>query len=603
MSNGFQTPRRLPLGEFLLSKGIITLQQLQTATESQKSSGDFMGEVLIALGYVPPATLGACMEELTTFPFIELTNFPVNKELLDRLPESYIRSNHIIPFAEWDDAIQVAMSNPLRLSIVDDLRDRLKRRIVPYYAFKSDIIAAINRVYGAGQKGADALSQLNAENAAVETAFSTDDLESMAEEAPIVRLVNGIIENAVAGNASDIHIEPQEKNIRVRFRQDGVLIEHMTFPRLHLHAVISRIKIMATLNIAERRRPQDGRATFNTEEHGNFDLRVSIMPLVHGESVVMRILDKKVDKLNLKTLGMEGDDFKQYHSLIRQPHGIILVTGPTGSGKTTTLYASLMEIASPEIKIMTVEDPVEYEIGGINQLQVVPKIGLGFSEALRGIVRQDPDVILVGEIRDKETAEIAIQAALTGHLVLSTLHTNDAPGAIVRLQNMGVEPFLISSALLGVMAQRLLRTVCPHCKELKTATRSTISAWNLPYINGKAPQIATGKGCSRCNNRGMKGRTAVYEFMEMSEPLRELTLARSATSRIRAQAIKEGMLPMRDFALKKVSTGHTTLQEVSRVLFEENTAPREIDHSNGAVEWMDKEPVEIAASMSQMITA
>ncbi len=561
--------RKVRLGEFLLAKGIISEDQLQSALDRQKVQGGFLGEALVATGAVSPAMLGSYMEELTTYPYIELSSFPLDQELARKLPEQYARLHLVVPFAAWDDAVQVAMVNPQNLALVDELRDRLQGRVVPFFAFRSDVLDAINRVYGSSQMGQTALADLETE-ALPEDRLSSDALETMAEQAPIVRLVNGIIEAAVTAKASDIHIEPQEKDVRVRHRQDGVLVEQMTFARAHLPAVISRIKIMAHMNIAERRKPQDGRISVTDQRGSEFDLRVSVLPLVHGESVVMRVLDKRMTAGRLEDLGMDSEMLVHFRKTIHQPHGILLVTGPTGSGKTTTLYTSLMEITSPEKKIMTVEDPVEYQLAGINQVQVFPKIGLNFADCLRAIVRQDPDVILVGEIRDRETAEIAIQAALTGHLVLSTLHTNDAPGALVRLQNMGVEPFLLASSVLGIMAQRLLRTVCTHCKQTAPASPATIAKFNLPLVQGRPPNLTTGYGCPRCSMKGMKGRTAVYEFMPMTEAMKDLTLKAAPTSRLRTQAIEDGMVTMRRSAINKAVGGITTLEEIARVLFVED---------------------------------
>lgn len=573
-----QAPRRkMKLGEFLISKGIITEAQLEEALNYQKSQGVFLGEALVSLGFVSSSTLGSYMEQLTTFPYVDLSTFPVNALLAQGLSEQFCRLNLVLPFAEWDDAVQVAMVDPLNLGLADTIRTKLGKRISPYLAFRTEILDAIGRVYDIQHKGQVALAELKIETE--EDDLTEDMLESMADDAPIVRLVNGIIESAVSSKASDIHIEPQEKMVRVRFRQDGVLIEQMTFPRSHLSATISRLKVMSNLNIAERRRPQDGRISIRDDKGMDFDLRVSILPLVHGESVVMRVLDKSMTSRKLSDLGMNPELSTVYNHLIRQPHGIILVTGPTGSGKTTTLYATLMAINDVDKKIMTVEDPVEYQLSGINQVQVLTKIGLTFAEALRSIVRQDPDVILVGEIRDRETAEIAIQAALTGHLVLSTLHTNDAPSALIRLQNMGIEPFLLSSSLLGVLAQRLLRNICPHCKEVSSASPAMIEKFSLPMIDGRAPMLAQGQGCMRCNNKGMRGRAAVYEFMPMSEKLRELTLKGAAANVLKQQAIAEGMLTMRNAGLMKVTAGQTTLEEVARVLFTEDDGTEDQDNT------------------------
>jgi type IV pilus assembly protein PilB len=563
--------RRARLGEFLLAKGVISDEQVEQALAWQKEHGVFLGEALVALGHVSPTTLGKYMEELTTYPHVELSNYPLNLPLAHQLPEQYARHNLVLPFAEWDGTIHVAMVNPQNLSLVDDLRDRLKRRIIPFFSFKSDLIEVIDRVYDGQHMGNLALAELKTEPDPVE-ALSAHELEALAEQAPIVRLVNGIIESAVASKASDIHIEPQERNVRVRFRQDGMLCEQMTFARTHLPAVISRIKIMAQLNIAERRKPQDGRISVRDHHGGEYDLRVNLLPVVHGESVVMRVLDKRMTSGTLEDLGMEPELIAEFRSIIHQPHGLLLVTGPTGSGKTTTLYSSLMEISTSDKKIMTVEDPVEYQLAGINQAQVNPNIGLDFADCLRAIVRQDPDVILVGEIRDRETAEVAIQAALTGHLVLSTLHTNDAPGALIRLQNMGIEPFLLASSVIGIMAQRLLRTVCPFCRESSPASDSVIAKFGLAGADGRTPHLYKGTGCPRCSQKGMKGRTAVYEFMPMSEQIKELMMKSVPSSHLRAQAVAEGMVTMRSAAIRKVLDGVTSLEEAARVLNMEDTS-------------------------------
>ncbi len=571
MNNSAGVKRKARLGEFLLAKGIITEEQLASSLVRQQAQGGFLGEALVAEGVVSPTMLGSYMEELTTFPYVELSSFPINGALARGITEQFARQHLVIPFAEWDQAVQVAMVNPQNLAVVDGLRDRLKRRIVPFFAFKSDVLDAINRVYDVQQKGHAALAEIGVE-AAPEGSLSANELELMAEQAPIVRLVNGIIESAIACKASDIHIEPQEKQVRVRFRQDGILYDQMTFAQTHLPAVISRIKIMAECDISERRKPQDGRISVSDSRGGDYDLRVSVIQLVHGESVVMRVLDKRMTSGRLDVLGMDANLLVQFRSAIHQPHGILLVTGPTGSGKTTTLYSGLMEIMSPDKKIMTVEDPVEYQLEGVNQVQVMPKIGLDFAVCLRALVRQDPDVILVGEIRDRETAEIAIQAALTGHLVLSTLHTNDAPGALVRLQNMGIEPFLLSSSILGILAQRLLRMVCAHCKQSTPASQGAIDKFGLQMPNGRTPMISSGAGCPRCGHKGMKGRTAVYEYMPMSESIKDLLLRSVPSSQLRAQAIAEGMATMRSNAVDKVLTGITTLDEMARVLFMEEEA-------------------------------
>lgn len=401
---------------------------------------------------------------------------------------------------------------------------------------------------------------------ATEAELSTDELLGMAEDAPIVRLVNGLIQDAIAGGVSDIHIEPQETMVRVRFRQDGLLYDQMTLPRGHYAAVISRIKILAHMNIAERRRPQDGRFVIHGENGEVYDLRVSTIPVIYGEKVVMRLLKKTGILTSPDKLGLLPEQQAIFDRMTRQAYGILLVTGPTGSGKTTTLYSILNRINQTERNISTIEDPVEYHLNGVNQMQVMPQIGITFASGLRALMRQDPDVIMVGEIRDKETAETAIQAALTGHLVLSTLHTNDAPGAIVRLQNMGIEPFLISSALIGVIGQRLVRTICPHCREVFPPPPGLLDSLGIRLPNGFRPVLARGTGCPRCGGRGMRGRTALFELMPMSETLRQMALQQRPGSDLQRQARLEGMITMREAGLRRVVEGLTTPDELSRVL-------------------------------------
>jgi type IV pilus assembly protein PilB len=446
----------------------------------------------------------------------------------------------------------------------------LNRKIVPCLSFSSDFTEVINRIYDGKSAAQSVLDEIE-ESAPAEPDLSLDDLVGMSEDAPIVRLVNSILHSAINSGASDIHIEPQEFVVRVRFRQDGILYDQMQFTRQHLAAVVSRLKVMARLNIAERRRPQDGRFVFKSENGSPYDLRVNLMPLIYGEKVVMRVLDKSGSFACVDKLGLFPEQRETFERFIQRPNGIVLVTGPTGSGKSTTLYAALNSINDSTRNINTVEDPVEFNLPGVNQVQVHHQIGMNFAAGLRALVRQDPDVIMVGEIRDKETAEIAIQAALTGHLVLSTLHTNDAPGALVRLQNMGVEPFLLSSAIIGVIGQRLLRTVCTNCKETEPAHTSILDAFGIKvHPLAPPPILASGAGCPKCGGRGMRGRTAVYELMPMSETLRDLTLKRCAGAQLREQAIAEGMLTMRESGLRKALEGYTTLEEVTRVLFSED---------------------------------
>ena len=554
------------LGEQMVARGMISESQLQQAHEQQRQKGSSLVQALITLGFVKISTLTPSIEEITGFPFIDLSDCSINPDTVRRIPELLERRKRLLPFADDGDDTHVAMADPFDLAAIDDLQARLNRRIIPFMALDDDIEDAISRIYDASQKTQSVLDEI-AGGLEADPDLSIDELMDMAEDAPIVRLVNSIILSAVGCGASDIHIEPQESSVRVRFRLDGLLYEQTTIPKTHLKAVVSRIKIVGNMNIAERRRPQDGRFSIRSETGSDYDLRVSIMPVVHGEKVVMRVLAKSSSFGNKDRLGFFPEQKLVFESFIRRPYGIILVTGPTGSGKSTTLFAALNSINDAEKNINTVEDPVEYDLPGANQMQMNAKIGVTFAAGLRTLLRQDPDVIMVGEIRDKETAEIAIQAALTGHLVLSTLHTNDAPGALTRLQNMGVEPFLVSSAVLGVIGQRLLRTVCPFCKTRKQATQAMVDSMGIPLVNGQLPMLTHGVGCQKCNNRGMKGRTAVYEVMPISDVVRDMVLRECAGSQLHAQAVAEGMMTMRQAALRKVTDGITTPEEVARVLF------------------------------------
>ncbi|HZT42030.1 MAG TPA: GspE/PulE family protein [Chthonomonadaceae bacterium] len=562
--------RAARLGEQLVNNQVLTEEQLEQALKYQQETGLFLGEALLALDLVSPTVLGQYLEQVTGFPFVDLADSSIDTELARSIPESVCRRKLAMPFGERDNKVLIAMVDPLDLATVDDMRARLDRPITPCLVLEPDLQEAINRIYDVRHKAQSVLEEIDEESSAGDRDLSVDELVGMAEDAPIVRLVNSIISAAISGGASDIHIEPNEKNVRVRCRQDGLLYDQMTFPRRHLAAVVSRIKIMSHLNIAERRRPQDGRFVARDDNEREFDMRVSIMPLIFGEKICMRVLEKSSSYGDPHKLGLFPDQQEIFEHFIRRPHGIILVTGPTGSGKSTTLYAALTRINDSTLNINTVEDPVEYHLPGLNQMQVNPKIGVTFATGLRTLVRQDPDVIMVGEIRDLETAEVAIQAALTGHLVLSTLHTNDAPGAMIRLQNMGVEPFLISSAVIGVIGQRLLRTVCPHCKSTSPASPAVIDAFGLPATEQESPVLASGAGCSKCGGRGMKGRTAVYEIMPMSDKLRDMVLRRESGSQLRGQAIAEGMMTMREAGIRKALQGMTTLEEVTRVLFSED---------------------------------
>jgi type IV pilus assembly protein PilB len=551
------------LGEQLVNDGLISQDQLQTALVRQTQIKKRLGETLLQMGCIPTKTLGRYLEAATKCQFVELADWPVDSEVAQRIPEMRARRLQALPIKDRGHDVLVAMSDPLNLNAVDEIAGLLNRRITPVLAFESDLAEAINKIFLKPMDTEELGTMDEAIFGGEEEVGGGDDVNP--EDAPVVKLVNNIIVSAVAAGASDIHIEPQETSVRVRYRVDGMLLEQTTFARNYHASVAARIKIMARCNISERRRPQDGRIPFKRDGREN-DLRVSFMPTIYGEKVVMRILERNSRHTNLEQMGFSSEQYALFEGFIKRPHGMILITGPTGSGKSTTLQAALGEINNPNINISTVEDPVEYMIAGVNHTQVDTKLGVTFANGLRTIVRQDPDVIMVGEIRDAETAEIAIQAALTGHLVLSTLHTNDAPGAVTRLLNMGVEPFLIASAVIGVVGQRLLRMICQSCREEIPATSAEIEALGIPHTEDFSTLLAHGRGCPKCGNRGMKGRTGVYEIMPMTEEVRDLVLKRAASSTIRELALQQGMKAMRDAGIEKVLRGITTLEEITRVL-------------------------------------
>ncbi len=559
------------LGEQLVMDGLLTQAQLDEALKKQAGLKKRLGETLLQMGCITSAVLGRYLEAATKCQFVELAEYPIDMELARQVTESRARRLHALPVKDRGEDVLVAMSDPLNLGAVDELAALLNRRITPILAFEGDLNDATNRVFDVSKRAQGIVTEIdNAERAPWEVEPSVDELLSSAEEAPVVRLVHSIIQSAVASDASDIHIEPMQDRVRVRFRIDGILYDHLTTPAYLRFAIVSRVKIMARADIAERRRPQDGRILYKDGGREN-DLRVSIMPTVYGEKAVMRILERNRKQTGLEQMGFFSEQFKIFERHIVRPHGMILVTGPTGSGKSTTLQAALSKINRDTINISTIEDPVEYILPGVNHTQVDPKINVNFANGLRTLVRQDPDVIMVGEIRDAETAEIAIQAALTGHLVFSTLHTNDAPSAITRLLNMGVEPFLIASALLCTVGQRLVRTICPACREETPATNTALDALGMPHTEGFPVMLAQGRGCVKCANRGMKGRTAVFEVMPVTDAIRDLTLKRAASTTLFEMAVREGMKTMRDSAVRKVVQGITTLEEIARVVVMEES--------------------------------
>jgi len=548
----------------LIKDGLISQEQLDEAEAIAKKQKISIDDALIRLGYVTAQEISERQASEHGYNVIDLEGMKIPDNVISLIPESVARENLVIPLSVSEDRIQVAMANAMDFDVMDKLRFVLNREIDPVVAPREAIQNAINRHYG--QTEQESVDSMLAEF--TETAIDFTETESPAqtkaqeqeENAPIVRLVNLIIVEAVNMRASDIHIEPFEDRIRVRYRIDGVLVERDSPPRRLLGSIISRIKIMARIDIAEKRRPQDGR--IKTRVGGrDMDLRISFLPTSHGQGCVMRILDRDNIKVGIRNLGFGEDNYRKFQNLIRRPNGIFLVTGPTGSGKTTTLYSALGEINRPDRKIITAEDPVEYYLPGINQVEVRHEIGLNFSRIIRAMLRQAPNVILVGEIRDTETAEMAIQASLTGHLVFSTLHTNDAPGSITRLIDMGVEPFLVASSVMAIMAQRLARVICAECKEPYQPDSSELQHFELTEEQIATAQFARGRGCPKCTHTGYKGRNAIFELLIMNSVLRDMAFKGEPAQNIRRQARLFGMKTLVENALDKALVGKTTLLE------------------------------------------
>ena len=539
------------LGEILIERGLITPDEVDRALEIQKERGEKIGKVLVDLGFVAARDVLAALSDQLSLPLVSVQEPPAVSPETENLSPRFLRQSRCMPLALFDHTVRLAMADPLDFETIAAVKACTGLRVDPALAPEQEILDAIDRYYGQAASKAD--------DALFDSAEATEDLEQlrdMASEAPVIRLVNAMIANAVEKRASDIHIEPFEKEFRIRFRVDGVLYAQDAPPREMKAAIISRVKLMAKLNIAERRLPQDGRIKIKTIGR-EVDLRVSTLPTLYGESVVMRLLDRSAgDFYDLYRLGFDELMLKRMEHFTSLPHGIFLVTGPTGSGKSTTLYSALKRINQTDKKIITIEDPVEYQMDGINQIHVNPQIGLTFASGLRHIVRQDPDVIMVGEIRDRETADIAIRAALTGHFVYSTLHTNDAPSAITRLVDMGVEEYLISSTVVAVLAQRLVRLICPNCKE-PAGTRTTPDGKKVPCFKGA--------GCDQCFGSGYSGRVGIFELMELNDDLRGLILAKSDAAALTTAARHHGMRSLREDGWMKVAQGVTSADEVLRV--------------------------------------
>jgi len=557
------------IGDILTEQGLITPKQLKEALEAQKNGNKKrLGEIFVETGVITREELYEILQYVYETEYVDLSDYVIDPEVISLIPEKVASQFKLIPISKSDNELIIAMANPLDVYAIDFVRSHTKiKKIKSLLAPEEDILNTINSYYELGEYD-DIIEKLGTEVIFKEEEEEEDSkkLEAISREAPIIQLVNMLIVQGVKDRASDIHIEPNEKGLLIRFRIDGMLHDIRTLPNNIKSAVISRIKILAKMDIAERRLPQDGRfqVKFGTRE---VDLRVSTIPTVLGEKVVLRLLDKSKGLIKLEQLGFIPEQLEEFESIISKSYGIILLTGPTGSGKTTTLYAALNEVNSKDKNIITVEDPVEYKLNRINQIQIKPKINLTFANTLRSILRQDPDIIMVGEIRDSETAQIAVQAALTGHLVFSTLHTNDAASALTRLIDMDVETFLISSSVIGVIAQRLVRVICEKCKEEYTPGKDVLSGLELK-ANSKGDdkvKLYRGTGCSFCKNTGYFGRTSIYELIVLDEEIRALIISKASSNLIKDAAIKKGMKTLKDSGLEKVLQGITTIEEVLRV--------------------------------------
>ena len=556
---------KVRIGDLLVSKGLIVEDQLKAALTEQKRTGKKIGKVVVDLGFVTEAQMLQTMANHFGYPFVDLLRFRLNNDLIKALPETYARRFRAILLAEQPDGLLVGMSDPLDLLAIDELQRILKRSVHPAFVKEQDLLAAMDRSYRRSEQIASIAVELDSE---LET---TDfDLENLATttdtaEAPVVRLLQSIFEDAVQVRASDIHIEPDEQVLRVRLRIDGELQEQVMKERRIAPALVSRLKIMSGLDISEKRLPQDGR--FNVRILGkSIDVRLSTLPVPYGECVVMRLLDQSAGMLSMDKLGMPESIRNRFENLIQRPYGMVLVTGPTGSGKTTTLYGTLDEINDNRRNIITLEDPIEYQLPGVSQTQINEKKGLTFASGLRNVLRQDPDIIMVGEIRDHETAVMAIQSALTGHLVFSTLHTNDASSAVTRLLDLGIEPYLVGSSVAGVMAQRLVRKVCSKCVSKIAATPAQIQSVQL--TRGDVPEdleLCQIAGCEHCRQTGYRGRVGLFELLQVNEAIRQDITQRATAARIKQTGIRHGMQTLRDDGVQKIINGLTTLEEVDRV--------------------------------------
>jgi type IV pilus assembly protein PilB len=585
------------IGELLLKEKRITADQLQQALNHQKAGGGKLGYNLVKMGFVKDEEITALLSKQYGVPSINLAQFDIDPGVVKLIPPDTAHKYQIVPLSRSGATLTIAMTDPTNVFAMDDIKFMTGYNVEPVVASETAVIEAIQKYYPTGgsgkagpsssttavattgksalemaSKGLEELQNQLDTGADVEVLeeleeISADALAKQGEDAPVVRLVNVVLMSAIQKGASDIHVEPYEKELRVRYRIDGILYNIMTPPMKFRDAIVSRVKIMAKLDIAEKRLPQDGRIKIRFNESGvqkEIDFRVSVLPTLFGEKIVMRLLDKDKLMLDMTKLGFEPESLAKFEAAILRPWGMVLVTGPTGSGKTNTLYSAISKINTPETNIMTAEDPVEFNLAGVNQVMVKENIGLNFAAALRSFLRQDPNIILVGEIRDFETAEIAVKAALTGHLVLSTLHTNDAPSTVNRLMNMGIEPFLVASSVHLICAQRLVRRVCSNCKEPAPLPAPALVQAGFSQDDAGAVQPVKGSGCDKCNQTGYKGRVGLYEVMEIAEELRELILVGASGLELRRKAIDEGMITLRQSGLRKVKDGLTTIEEVVR---------------------------------------
>jgi general secretion pathway protein E len=562
------------IGQILVSQGKLTEEQLEAGLREHYKNGDRVGIALTKLGFVTEDDVQRALADQLHLPFIRPGELNIAKEVLDRIPAKLVSRYHLVPVAAQNGTISVACTDPLDIHMLDELRLSLRvHDIEPLVSTRKDIGDAIKKYYGIGAATVEGL-MAEGSGQVVDVTQTVEDIEEMDEDASIVRFVNQIIQEAMAERSTDIHVEPFEQELRIRYRIDGMLYEQAIPPTIKRFqsAIISRIKIMADLNIAERRLPQDGKIKIKAGDR-EYDLRVSTVPTAYGESVVIRILSRDSELVNLAKLGLDDHNAGLLRMMIHKPHGIIFVTGPTGSGKSTTLYSSLLEINKTDKKILTVEDPIEYRIAGVTQVQVNDAIDLNFKHVLRSFLRQDPDVIMVGETRDPETASTAIQAALTGHLVFSTLHTNDSCGAISRLLDMGIEPFLIASSVEGLIAQRLVRVMCPHCKQPHTPPIEALRRVGGADLDAG---MARGKffrpvGCEKCRFTGFRGRTALYEIVRIDEEMRGMIVERLSANVLKRHAMSKGARNIRMDGWLKITDGLTTVDEVLRVTMEDDT--------------------------------